>query len=77
MSLHSSGSTQALENRIQSASSGAGIGIYTKPMVFEGFSAIAKAVEGRLLMSLEVPWDVFGVPGQGSGSAGVALGSAA
>ena len=39
-------------------------------MVFECFSAIAKAVQGRSLMSLEVPWDVLGVPG-------VALGSAA
>ena len=39
-------------------------------MVFEGFSASAKAVQGRPLMSLEVRWDVLEVPG-------VALGSAA
>ena len=39
-------------------------------MVFESFSASAKAVQGRPLMSLEVRWDVLEVPG-------VALGSAA
>ena len=41
----------------------------TKLMVFDGFSASAKAAEGRPLMSLEVPWDVLGVPGVALGSA--------
>ena len=35
----------------------------TKSVVFESFSASANAAEGRPLMSLEVPWDVLGVPG--------------
>ena len=68
-SLQGSGSAQALENRIEAASSAAGLGIYTTPMVFEGFSAIAKAVEGRPLMSLQMPWDVLGVPGEALGGA--------
>ena len=63
VSLQGSGSAQALENQIQSAISAAGLGIWVKPIVFESFSAIAKAVQGRPLMSLEAPWDVLGVPG--------------
>ena len=70
VSLQGSGLAQALENRIQAGRGAAGSGIWTKPMVFERFSASAEAIRGRPLRSFEVRWDVLDVPG-------VALGSAA